>query len=106
MSVPFHKQTNASKLAGQIVYPLPESTTKQAGQVVNPIPEQFLHQSHKQETTLAQYIEPKTGAITDCDIPKKITFYEWLKTTEAEEVDVDIADAAIIWIAALTKGKL
>lgn len=83
MSVPFHKQTDPNKQAGQVVFSIP-----------------------KQELTLSDYIERKTGAITDCDIPKKITFYEWLKTTEAEEVDVDIADAAIIWIAALTKGKL
>ena len=33
-SIPFHKQTNASKLAGQTVNPLPETPEKQAGQVV------------------------------------------------------------------------
>lgn len=95
MKVPFHKQLDPNK---------------QAGQIVNPIPEQFLHQSHKQETTLAQYIERKTGAITDCDIPKKITFDEWWKKYDGgpDYSNTGIAESAAedIWNAALTRGKV
>ena len=87
MSVPFHKQLDPSK---------------QAGQIVNPIPEHFLHQSHKQETTLAQYIERKT------DIPKKITFEEWWSSVEDSEFDGTVTrlSGLVIWNVALTKGKL
>ncbi len=84
-SIPFHKQTDPNK---------------QTGQVVNPIPEQFLHQSHKQETTLAQYIAKKD------DDPKRITFNEWF-TNQYSNPDDEVYEWSLIaWNAALKQGKL
>lgn len=77
--IPFHKQTDKDKQAGQVVF-----------------------QDHKQETTLAQYIERKT------DIPKKITFEEWWSSVEDSEFDGTVTrlSGLVIWNVALTKGKL
>jgi hypothetical protein len=80
MSVPFHKQLDKDKQAGQVVFPIPKQ-------------ELTLSDSHKQETTLAQYIERKT------DEPKKITFDEWIENNED-------ASAESIWYAALRYGKI
>lgn len=130
MSIPFHKQTCKDKLAGQIVYPLPETPAKQAGQITykitvvdnaypNGIPyeewvkppqpikvEVTLNDLHKQETTLAQYIERKT------DEPKRITFDEWSTERFGGNLrysyinNFDSADMLECWNAALKQGKL
>ncbi len=82
-SIPFHKQTDPNKQAGQVVFSPSVPNTS----------EQYLHQSHKQETTLAQYIAKKD------DTPKRITFDEWI-------VDHEDASAESIWYAALKYGKV
>jgi len=78
--IPFHKQTNASKQAGQRVFPLPIK-----------------------ELTLSDYIARKT------DEPKKITFYEWF-SINSKEIEVELESGYInakwIWESALKQGKL
>ncbi len=95
MSVPFHKQTCKDKLAGQIVYPLPETPNKQAGQHVYSFDrEPYLkHSNVAPDVTLSDYIARKT------DEPKRITFDEWI-------VDHEDASAESIWYAALKYGKI
>lgn len=63
MSIPFHKQTDPSKQAGQIV--------------------------HKPDVTLNDYIARKTECCgnplrgcKDCPPPKKMTFDEWLEDSQ------------------------
>jgi len=82
MSIPFHKQTDASKQAGQIVFDIPEQRLD------------------KQETTLAQYIARKT------DEPKKMTFEEWWLTFTLTYSSTYKDWAKEIWNAALKQGKL
>lgn len=92
MSIPFHKQTDPTKQAGQVVFSPVAPNTQ---------PELYLSDSHKQETTLAQYIERKT------DEPKKITFKEWLKKSSFVEPDETVyCWLEDCWNAALTKGKI
>jgi hypothetical protein len=101
MRIPFHKQLDKDKQAGQIVFSPPVPNTQ---------PELYLSDSHKQETTLAQYIERKT------DEPKRITVDEGLAELYVKhwgwEAPYDVKDAddydmhVLIWNTALTKGKL
>jgi hypothetical protein len=97
MSIPFHKQTDPNKLAGQVVFSPVAPNTK---------PELYLSDSHKQETTLAQYIERKT------DEPKRLAFHEWFpqycKDMGIKEnyPHLSMSDMLYCWNAALTKGKL
>jgi hypothetical protein len=83
-STPFHKQTDASKLAGQVVYPVATGPglALESGEFIP-----------AQELTLNDYIERKT------DEPKKITFDEWIENNED-------ASAESIWYAALRYGKI
>lgn len=77
--IPFHKQTDAGKLAGQ---------------VVNPIPEQYLHQYIERKTD-----EPKRMTFDEW----------WKKYDGGPDYsNTGIAESAAedIWNAALTKGKL
>ena len=86
MSIPFHKQTDPSKQAGQIV--------------------------HKPDVTLNDYIARKTECCgnplrgcKDCPPPKKMTFDEWFESEKYwKQGYYDVAKAT--WNAALTKGKL
>jgi hypothetical protein len=75
--IPFHKQTDASK---------------QAGQVVNPIPEQFLH----------QYIEKKDDSPKRITFDEWFKLeYEPIVLTQSE-----INELRYVWNAALKQGKL
>lgn len=86
MSVPFHKQTNPNKQAGQHVYSFDR--------------EPYLkHSNVAPDVTLSDYIARKT------DEPKKITFDEWFESEKYwKQGYYDVAKAT--WNAALTKGKL
>lgn len=95
MSIPFHKQTDPNKQAGQHVYGFDR--------------EPYLKHSNaapyepRVEQTLNEYIKRKT------DDPKKITFDEWFAKNEDKVNDEYINGENIfklIWNAALTKGKL
>lgn len=86
MSIPFHKQTDPSKQAGQIV--------------------------HKPDVTLNDYIARKTECCgnplrgcKDCPPPKKMTFDEWFEEEKYwKNAYYDVAKAA--WIAAIKHGKI
>lgn len=86
MSIPFHKQTDPSKQAGQIV--------------------------HKPDVTLNDYIARKTECCgnplrgcKDCPPPKKMTFDEWFESEKYwKQGYYDVAKAT--WNAALKQGKL
>ncbi len=88
-SIPFHKQTNVSKQAGQ--------------QTFDRMP--FLKHSTaepQQEQYLSQYIAKKD------DSPKRITFDEWFKL-EYEPIVLtqsEINELRYVWNAALKQGKL
>jgi len=91
MSIPFHKQTSPDKQAGQVVFSIK--------------PELYLSDSHKHETTLAQYIARKQ------EEPKRITFAEWSKDRHGYDLTqhyfvMDSADMLECWNAALKEGKL
>lgn len=83
-SIPFHKQTNVSKQAGQQTFdrmPFLKHSTAEPQQ------EQYISQSHKQETT-------------------RITFEEWF-TNQYSNPDDEVYDWSIkAWNAALKQGKL
>jgi len=90
MSIPFHKQTDPSKQAGQIV--------------------------HKPDVTLNDYIARKTECCgnplrgcQDCPPPKKMTFDEWYTKTfgGGNWYAPDTVEMfRQIWTTALTEGKL
>jgi hypothetical protein len=102
MSVPFHKQTDPSKQAGQVVYKItvvdnnyPDGIPYEE-RVKPPQPIKF-------ELTLNEYIERKT------DEPKRITFHEWYAAnppgrfwTNGEFENY----LNVVWNAALKQGKL
>ena len=90
--IPFHKQLDKDKQAGQIVFSPPVPNTQ---------PELYLSDSHKQETTLAQYIERKT------DAPERLTFATWWALI-GKELHGDYYREVYeeVWTIALTKGKL
>jgi hypothetical protein len=76
MSVPFHKQTDPAK---------------QAGQIVNPIPEQFLHQYIERKTEEPKKITFKEWLKKSSFVEPDETVYCWLEEC---------------WNAALKQGKL
>ena len=82
MSVPFHKQTDPNKLAGQVVFsPVAPKT--------------------KPELYLSDYIARKT------DEPPKITFKEWLKKSSFVEPDETVyCWLEDCWNAAIKHGKV
>lgn len=90
MSIPFHKQTDPSKQAGQIV--------------------------HKPDVTLNDYIARKTECCgnplrgcKDCPPPKKMTFDEWYEINSNAQLRSGIAYRKACqeaWNAALKEGKL
>ena len=85
MSVPFHKQTDP---------------TKQAGQIVNPVPEHL---------TLSGYIKTtrRAQALDDVANEKRLTFNEWFaKYNEKHGLPPAYIIAKDAWEAALTQGKL
>ena len=86
MSVPFHKQTDPNKQAGQHVYSFDR--------------EPYLkHSNVAPDVTLSDYIARKT------DEPKKITFDEWFESEKYwKQGYYDVAKAT--WNAALKQGKL
>lgn len=88
MSVPFHKQTDPNKQAGQHRYSFDR--------------EPYLkHSNAAPDVTLSDYIKRKQEG------PQRITFYEWLEKRSfvkpGETVYCWLEDC---WNAALTKGKL
>jgi hypothetical protein len=87
-SIPFHKQTDVSKQAGQ--------------QTFDRMP--FLKHSTaepQQELYLSDYIAKKD------DNPKRITFKEWLKKSSFVEPDETVyCWLEECWNAALKQGKL
>ena len=90
MSIPFHKQTDPNKQAGQIV--------------------------HKPDVTLNDYIARKTECCgnplrgcKDCPPPKKMTFDEWYEINSNAQLRSGIAYRKACqeaWNAALKEGKL
>jgi len=80
MSVPFHKQTDPAKQAGQIVFSPSAPNTS----------EQYLH----------QYIAKKD------DNPKRITFDEWFTDTYSNPDDEVYYWSRRAWDAALKNGKV
>lgn len=77
-SVPFHKQLDPNKQAGQVVF-----------------------QDYKQETTLAQYIKRKEEG------PPRFTFTEWWDNI-GRELHGDYYREVYeeVWTIALTRGKI
>lgn len=95
-SIPFHKQTDVSKQAGQQTFdrmPFLKHSTAEPQQ------EQYILQSHKQETTLAQYIARKQ------EEPPRITFDEWWTINGQGGIRL-FETAKEAWNAALKQGKL
>ena len=91
MSVPFHKQTDPNKQAGQHVYSFDR--------------EPYLkHSNVAPDVTLSDYIARKT------DEPKKITFEEWWKKYDGgpDYSNTGIAKSAAedIWDEAIKHGKV
>jgi len=86
MSVPFHKQTDPNKQAGQHVYSFDR--------------EPYLkHSNVAPDVTLSDYIARKQ------ETPLRITFDEWFESEKYwKQGYYDVAKAT--WNAALTKGKL
>ena len=86
MSVPFHKQTDPNKQAGQHVYSFDR--------------EPYLkHSNVAPDVTLSDYIARKQEG------EKKLTFDEWFESEKYwKQGYYDVAKAT--WNAALTKGKL
>ena len=90
MSVPFHKQTDPNKQAGQIVNPTPENLT------------------------LAGYIKTvkRAQAFDDVANEKKLAFHEWFPQYCKEMGIVEnyphlsMSDMLYCWNAALQQGKL
>jgi len=85
MSVPFHKQTDPNKQAGQVVFSPIESPINQQGFVV--------------EQTLNDYIARK-------DTDKRSTFEEWWNNQLFSRVHFAKFYAEEAWNAALKQGKL
>ena len=86
MSVPFHKQTDPNKQAGQHVYSFDR--------------EPYLkHSNAAPDVTLSDYVARKQ------ETPLRITFDEWFESEKYwKQGYYDVAKAT--WNAALTKGKL
>lgn len=86
MSIPFHKQTDPNKQAGQHVYGFDR--------------EPYLkHSNAAPDVTLSDYIARKQ------ETPLRITFDEWFESEKYwKQGYYDVAKAT--WNAALTKGKL
>lgn len=86
MSVPFHKQTDPAKMAGQHRYGFDR--------------EPYLkHSNVAPDVTLSDYIARKQ------EVEKKLTFDEWFESEKYwKQGYYDVAKAT--WNAALTKGKL
>lgn len=84
--IPFHKQLDPNKQAGQHVYSFDR--------------EPYLkHSNVAPDVTLSDYIARKT------DEPKKITFDEWFESEKYwKQGYYDVAKAT--WNAALKQGKL
>lgn len=95
MSIPFHKQTDASKQAGQIVFSPPVPNT---GFDREPY---LKHSNVAPDVTLSDYIARKQ------EEPKRITFKEWLKKSSFVEPDETVyCWLEECWNAALKQGKL
>jgi hypothetical protein len=92
MSVPFHKQTDPSKQAGQVVFPPVAEGPGLALESGEFIP--------AQELTLSDYIARKQ------EEPQRITFNEWWFTTGGAGRLRHIEFAKEVWNAALKQGKL
>lgn len=88
MSVPFHKQTDPNKQAGQHVYSFDR--------------EPYLkHSNVAPDVTLSDYIARKQ------EEPKRITFEEWLKKSSFVEPDETVyCWLKECWNTALKQGKL
>ena len=87
MSIPFHKQTDPNKQAGQVVFsPMAPNT--------------------KPELYLSDYIERKT------DEPKRLAFHEWFpqycKDMDIKEnyPHLSMSDMLYCWNAAIKHGKV
>ena len=97
MSIPFHKQTDASKQAGQIVFSPPVPNT---GFDREPY---LKHSNAAPDVTLSDYIARKQEG------EKKLTFDEWFAKNE-DEVNDEYTNGEnifkFIWNAALKQGKL
>lgn len=113
MSVPFHKQTDPNKQAGQAVLCSCKDRFKHqcpgeweqgcdlgANEKHVVVVRQTLNDLHKQETTLAQYIKRKEEG------PARITFKEWLKKSSFVEPDETVyCWLEDCWNAAIKHGK-
>jgi hypothetical protein len=87
MSIPFHKQTDPNKQAGQVVFspPVPNTSFDR---------EPYLkHSNVAPDVTLSDYIARKQ------EEPQRITFDKWI-------ADNEDASAESIWYAALRYGKV
>ena len=93
MSVPFHKQTDPNKQAGQIVFSPPVPNT---GFDREPY---LKHSNVAPDVTLSDYIARKQ------ETPLRITFDEWFESEKYwKQGYYDVAKAT--WNAALKQGKL
>ena len=101
MSVPFHKQTDPAKMAGQVVYGFDREPYLKHSNVAPYEP--------RVEQTLNEYIKRKEGD------PPRITFEEWAsepmftgrtRHDEWRMSGLNVEFLQGIWNAALTKGKL
>jgi len=95
MSVPFHKQTDPNKQAGQHLYSFDR--------------EPYLkHSNAAPDVTLSDYIAKKQEG------QQRITFIEWAKQHNVNDLPLSLHGLSdnewqfmeTIWNAALTKGKL
>lgn len=97
MSVPFHKQTDPNKQAGQIVFSPPVPNT---GFDREPY---LKHSNVAPDVTLSDYIARKQ------ETPLRMTFDEWFAKNE-DEVNDEYTNGEnifkFIWNAALKQGKL
>ena len=96
MSIPFHKQTDPNKQAGQHVYGFDREPYLKHSNVAPYEP--------RVEQTLNEYIVRKQ------EEPQRITFEEWWKKYDGgpDYSNTGIAESAAedIWNAALTCGKI
>ena len=99
MSVPFHKQTDLNKQAGQVVFSPPVPNT---GFDREPY---LKHSNVAPDVTLSDYITRKQEG------EKRITFDEWVEESQSIYMTVENKEDLYwllqkTWNAALTKGKL
>jgi len=100
MSIPFHKQTDPNKQAGQVVFSPPVPNT---GFDREPY---LKHSNAAPDVTLSDYIKRKQEG------PPRITFDEYMNQTYGfgagryASNTFTLEQVKVLWNTALTKGKL